>query len=399
VPEQRQLLAEGAFLLTTARGQIVCPRVLRGRIVSIQTTAERGGAEYANVDLLAGLQDRGRDVILLTNLTDLTVGTSVPARSIHIGPKLGRRSALRLIFEAPLILVRLARALHAERPVAAVLLNFKKEQLLCSLLPRWLTGEVVWAEWGPVPPPMRRGPARVVYALAARRVRRVLAVSEGTAKTVVDTGVPVEKVLVIPDLVNLHRVAFDRDARSRARSQWGIGEDTLAVGCISRLQIRKRNDVLIDAMAHLDGDVVLLIAGEGDEEQALRARAEPFGERVRFVPNVRGHVEDFLSGCDLLAFAPSPTEADRPRVIVMAQLVGLPIVATHPEGAGVLKKSGLGTIVQPHNDPRALAAALAAYRDDRERCRREGEAARTAIQENYDPEHTLALVEEALGLT
>jgi glycosyltransferase involved in cell wall biosynthesis len=117
------------------------------------------------------------------------------------------------------------------------------------------------------------------------------------------------------------------------------------------------------------------------------------------VPNVRGHVEDFLSGCDLLAFAPSPTEADRPRVIVMAQLVGLPIVATHPEGAGVLKKSGLGTIVQPHNDPRALAAALAAYRDDRERCRREGEAARTAIQENYDPEHTLALVEEALGLT
>jgi len=128
----------------------------RGHIISIQTTSERGGAEYANVDLLNALIERGHDVALLTNSPQLAAGTNLRVRELDIGPKLGRRSAVRVILQAPRTLLRLARALRAERPVAAVLVHFKKEQLLCSLLPRRLTGEIVWVEWGPVPPPMRR---------------------------------------------------------------------------------------------------------------------------------------------------------------------------------------------------------------------------------------------------
>jgi glycosyltransferase involved in cell wall biosynthesis len=370
----------------------------RGHIISIQTTSERGGAEYANVDLMSALLERGHDVLMLTNSPELVAGTSVPVRELDIGPKLGRASALRVALETPRTLRRLARALRAERPVDAVLVHFKKEQLLCSLLPRRLTGQIAWVEWGPVPAPLRRGPARLLYALAARRAHRILAVSKGTAETVVGTGVPAEKVIVMPDLVNLHSVQFDAEARARTRRSWGAGEQTLVVGCISRFQRRKRNDVPIDAMAHLDGGVLLVLAGEGDEEQALRERAAPYGERVRFVPNVRGHVEEFLSACDLLAFAPSPTEADRPRVIVMAQLVGLPILATHPEGAEVLRRAGAGRVVSPHNEPRAFAAAMAVYRDDPELRRREGEAARRRILETYDPDATLTVVERALAL-
>jgi glycosyltransferase involved in cell wall biosynthesis len=370
----------------------------RGQIISIQTTSERGGAEYANVDLLNALLQRGHDVVLVTNLPELAVGTRVRVRELDIGPKLGRASAVKVLLQAPRTLLRLVRALRAERPVGAVLVSFKKEQLLCSLLPRKLTGEIVWVEWGPVPAPMRRGPGRLLYALAARRARRILAVSEGTGETVVNAGPPREKVIVMADLVNLHTVEFDGDARARTRRSWGASEDTLVMGCVSRFQKRKRNDVLIDAMAHLDGDVLLVLAGEGDQEEALRARAAPYGERVRFVPNVRGHVEEFLSACDLLAFAPSPTEADRPRVIVMAQLVGLPILATDPEGAEALREPGAGTIVSPHNDPQAYAAAAAVYRDDPQLRRREGETARRRILESYDPEETLSTVERALGL-
>jgi glycosyltransferase involved in cell wall biosynthesis len=371
-------------------------QVQPGRIVSIQTTNERGGAEYANVDLLAALAARGHDVVLLTNLPDLVVGTDVRVRKLEIGPKLSRRTAVRLVWQVPRILLRLVRALQAERPVEAVLVNFKKEQLLCSLLPRRLTSTIVWAEWGPVPRQLHRGPARHLYALAARRAHRIMAVSEGTAKTVWDTGVAHEKVIVRPDLVSLHGVEFDAAGRTELRRSWNVDEQTLVVGCISRFQRRKRNDVVIDAMAHLDTDVLLVLAGEGDEEEALRQRAAPYGERIRFVPNVRGHVEEFLSACDVLAFAPSPTEADRPRVIVMAQLVGLPVIATHPEGADALKPPGAGTIISPYNDPRALADAVAAYREDPERRRRDGEAGRRAMLEAYDPEGTLRAVEEAL---
>jgi glycosyltransferase involved in cell wall biosynthesis len=367
------------------------------RIVSIQTTDERGGAEYANVDLLHALRERGHDVVLVTNVPDIAEHTQVRVRRIDIGPKLARRSVALVALQAPRTLVRLALALRAERPVGCVLLHFKKEQLLCSLLPRRLTGRIVWAEWGPVPVPMRRGLARVLYACAARRASRILAVSEGTRRTVVATGVPAAKVKVVPNLVDVHSVAFDHAGRERLRRAWGAGEDTLVVGCVTRFQHRKRTDVVIDAMAHVDGDVRLVLAGEGEEEAALRERAGPFSDRVRFEPNVRGHVESFMSACDVLVFAPSPTEGE-PRVIVLAQLVGLPVIATDQEGAKGLIPSGGGTIVSPAHDPRALAATIAAYRDDPGRRAREGELARRAMLRSHDPERTLHSVERALAL-
>ncbi len=369
----------------------------RDRIVSIQTTNERGGAEYANVDLLEALRRRGHDVLLVTNVPDVASKTGVPVEPIDLGPKLNRRSVAKTALAAPRTLWRLARALRAARPVGVTFLHFKKEQLLCALLPPALTGRVVWAEWGPVPPSMRTGLPRLLYALAARRAAAIVAVSEGTKRTVVATGVPAEKVLVVPNLVDVDDVSFDAEARARLRGEWGAGPDTLVAGCISRFQRRKRNDVVIDAMAHLDGDVKLVIAGEGEEEAALRERAVPHGERVRFAPNVRGHVEAFLSACDVLVFAPSPTEG-APRVIVMAQLVGVPVISTDPEGADELLPPGTGTICAPSHDPRALAAALAAYRDDPERRRREGAAGRAATLVRHDPVRTLETVERALGL-
>jgi glycosyltransferase involved in cell wall biosynthesis len=368
-----------------------------GRIVSVQTTSERGGAEYANVDLLAALRARGHDVVLLTNFPDLADGTGVPVRRLDLGPKLSRRALARVIVLAPTILLRLARALRRERPVAVSFLHFKKEQLLFALLPRRMTGEIVWAEWGPVPPPMRHGPARLLYVLAARRARRIVAISEGTRETIVAAGVPGEKVDVVPNLVDVDAVRPDPDSRLRLRAEWGAGEQTLVIGCISRFQRRKRNDVVIDAMADLDGDAILVMAGEGEQEPELRARAAPHGERVRFVPNVRGHVEEFLSACDVLVFAPSPTEGE-PRVIVMSQLVGVPVIATDPEGARGLIAPGAGTIVSPSHDPSALAAALASYRDDRNRVLAEGARARSATLASHAPERTLRAVEQAFGL-
>ncbi len=372
--------------------------MLGNRIVSLQTTTERGGAEYANVDLLAALAARGHDVVLLTNLPDLAADTDVRVRPIQLGPKLSRRSLLRVVLATPLILLRVIRALRAERPIGVLLLHFKKEQLLCSLLPSRLTGEIVWAEWGPVPTQLRHGLPRLLYARAARRARRIVAISEGTKRTIVAAGVPQEKVEVVPNLVNVESVGFGHLGRAELRRAWGVGEQTLVLGCISRFHPRKRNDVVIDAMAHLNGeDVLLVLAGEGEQEAALRERARPYGKRVRFVPNVRGKVESFLSACDLLVFAPSPTEGE-PRVIVMAQLVGVPVVATDPEGARGLIPPGGGAIVSPSNDARALAEVVSSYCEDPERRRCEGETARRATLESHDTERTLRAVERAFGL-
>ena len=367
------------------------------RIVSIQTTSERGGAEYANVDVLEALRRRGHDVRLVTNLPDLADGTGVTVRAVELGPKLSRRNAWRVVLETPRALWRLARVLSEARPVDVTLVHFKKEQILIALLPERLTGRIVWAEWGPVPPALRHGIPRLIYALAGRRAVAVMAVSAGTKGTVVDAGVTAGKVTVVPNLVEVHDVKFDATARAALRAGWSASDATFVVGCISRFQQRKRNDVVIDAVAHLEGDVLLVMAGEGDQEAALRQRAAPYGNRVRFEPNVRGHVEAFISACDVLVFAPSPTEGE-PRVIVMSQLVGVPVIATDPEGALGLIHPGAGAIVSPSHDAGALAATLAAYRDDPARRTREGSAARAATLESHDPERTLRAIERSLGV-
>jgi glycosyltransferase involved in cell wall biosynthesis len=348
------------------------------------------------VDLLDALAGRGYDVVLLTNLSDLATGTRVRTRLVDLGPKLGRRSVVRLLLDAPRLLVRIARGLQAEQPVDVLWLHFKKEQLLCAMLPPRLTGRIVWAEWGPLPRQMRRGPGRWLYAMAARRASAILAISAGTRQTVIDAGVPPEKVSIVPNLVDVDDVAFDGDGRRRLRADWGAGEATFVIGCMSRLQRRKRNDVVIDAMAGLDGDALLVIAGDGEQEEALRARAAPYGDRVRFIPNVRGHAEAFISACDVMVFAPSPTEGE-PRSIVMAQLVGVPVIATDTEGAEGLIPEGGGTIVAGSHDPHALAQTLRSYRDDPQRRRDEGAVSRAATLASHDPERTLAAVEHAFG--
>ena len=153
------------------------------RIVSIQTTKERGGAEYANVDLLDALAERGHEVLLLTNVPELALGTRVTRTPDRPGPKACQAQRGAGGFALAATLLRLAGALRAARPFGVVLVSFKKEQLLIRLLPKRLTGRVVWVEWGPVPKQMRHGPARVAYALAARRAQRSAWLSpQGTAE-------------------------------------------------------------------------------------------------------------------------------------------------------------------------------------------------------------------------
>jgi glycosyltransferase involved in cell wall biosynthesis len=357
-------------------------------VVSVQTSDERGGGEYANVEVLSGLQASGVDVTLLTNQPALVEGTEVPVLEIELGPKIRRTTLLRVALGFPRWLWRLRRALEREarrKPIDVLLLHFKKEQLMSAILPRRLTGAVVWAEWGRLPEPVAHGPARLLYLAAARRAKLIVAVSESTRSSLIDAGVPVEKVVVIHNIVDGAEVAFDAAARERYRREWGVEEQTFVLGCVSRLNASKRNDVIVDALAYLPEEVMLVLAGDGEDEPALRARAAPHGDRARFLPTPRGYVQEVLSACDLSVFAPQQVEG-APRSIIFGQLTGRPVIATGPEGAEGMILPGTGTIVTPPHDPRALAACLDEYRRDSARRAREGAAGRALALKRYDPD-------------
>ena len=360
----------------------------RVRVVSVQTSDEQGGGEYANVDLLDGLAGRGADVVLVTNQEAIAEGTRVPTHHLELGPKLRIATVRATARRFPVLVTRFLRALRAVGPADALLLHYKKEQLMTRFVPRRLAERVVWAEWGPLPPDFRTGLPRQAYVANAKRVSAVVCVSEGTRRTIVDAGVPAEKVTVVPNLVDVSEHDFDPEARERFRAEWGVEEGTFVVGCVARFQARKRNDVLVDALEHLDGDVVVVLAGSGPDEDELRDRAAKHGDRIRFLPTPRGYVEQLLSACDVQVFAPSPTEGAS-RAVILGQLARRPVIATDPEGAEDLIVAGTGTIVAPSHDPVALAGVLAQYRDDPERRAREGAAARAYALDRFDPEKTL----------
>ena len=359
------------------------------RVVSVQTSSEQGGAEYANVELLSALQARGIDVLLLTDQPQLAAGTAVPTWTIALGPKLGRATVAHVALGFLPWLGRLRRALaataSADGPIDILLAHFKKEQLMTALLPRGLARRVVWAEWGRLPGPLTRGLGRRAYLLAARRAHLIVAVSESTRRSLLAIGVPPAKVRVIHNIVDGAEVLFDPQARERYRREWGAGPDTFVLGCVSRLNASKRNDVIVDALAHLPADVLLVFAGEGPDEGALRARAAPYGERVRFLPTPRGYVQEVLSACDVAVFAPQLVEG-APRSIIFGQLTERPVLASGPEGAEGMVLPGTGAIVASAHDPRALAACLEEYREDPARRGREGAAGRVLALERYDPE-------------
>jgi glycosyltransferase involved in cell wall biosynthesis len=354
------------------------------KIVSVLTTHASGGAEFAAVELLDALQESGHETVMLSNQPGIGRGTSVSDRPIDLGPKLAVATWRRLLVRGPRLLTGIVRALRAEAPFDVLLVHYKKEQLLTALLPRSLAPRVVWAEWGPVPFQLRRGAPRALYVAAARRAAAVMAISEGTRRSVTELGVPAEKVVVVPNVMRTEALRFSAWGRERARNRLGIPSDAFVVGCVSRFHPKKRNDVVVDATVALtDPRVHLLLAGEGETEAELRDRARPLAGRAHFVPTPGPDVADVISAFDVAVFCPSPTEG-APRAVILAMLAGRACVSTGAQGVHDLIPPGGGCILSPENDVAALRQALAEYRDDAAMRARHGEVASAYALHTYD---------------
>jgi glycosyltransferase involved in cell wall biosynthesis len=367
------------------------------KIVSALTGSAYGGGEFAAVWLLDALAERGHDAVLLTNLPELCSGTRVTARPLEIGTKLSRTSYRRLLLSGPRLGTELRRALRRERPYDVLLLHFKKEQLLTLALPRSLRATCVWAEWGPLPAPLRSGAANLVYRLAARRADLVLAVSEGTRATLVAAGVDKQKAFVLSNAVRAEEHRYSETARREIRERLGIARDAFVIGTLTRLHAKKRNDVLVEAAARLEGDVHLILAGEGESEDELRRLARPLGTRAHFLPSPGKEAANVISAFDLAVFCPSPTEG-APLSVILPMLCGRPVIATGAEGARDLLPPGCGLILEPENNVSTLATALADYQREPDRCAREGQAAREYAERTHSAQHVAAEFERILGV-
>jgi glycosyltransferase involved in cell wall biosynthesis len=353
------------------------------KIVSVMTSSSRGGAEFAAVEMLDALIDRGHETVMVTDQPLIGRDTRVAVRPLAIGPKLSTSSYAKLALLWIPYVRRLRAALEREWPYDVLLVHYKKEQLMARWLAARLRSTLVWAEWGPVPFPLRRGLPRRMYLRAARGAAAIMAVSAGTKESVCSVGVPPEKVEVVPNVLRTEEIAFSAPGRARVRAELGIPDGAFVVGCISRFHHKKRNDVVVEAVKRLGERVHLVLAGDGDTEAELRRLAEPLDGRAHFVPTPGANVAEVLSAFDVSVFCPSPTEG-APRAVILGMLTERPCLATGAEGVADMILPGIGAITQPENDPAALAAALEPYLRDPSRLAREGAEARRRAVSTYD---------------
>ncbi|HEV3046453.1 MAG TPA: glycosyltransferase family 4 protein [Solirubrobacteraceae bacterium] len=353
------------------------------KIVSVMTTDASGGAEFAALEMLEALRQRGHETVMLSDMPGIGRDTGVQVAPIALGPKLSTRSWTSLMLRWPLLRARLRAALRAQAPYDVLLVHYKKEQLMARMLPRELRRTVVWAEWGPVPFPLRRGLPRRAYLAAAERAALVMAISEGTRHSVREVGVPDEKIVVVPNVLRTEEIRFTEAGRERVRAQLGIPADAFVVGCISRFHPKKRNDVVVRAVCELeDPRVHLILAGDGETEAELRALAAPLGERAHFIATPGAEVPEVLSAFDVSVFCPSPTEG-APRAVILGMLASRPCLSTGAEGVSDMITPEIGGIASPENDPASLKALLVRYLEDPARAAREGAAARALAERTY----------------
>jgi glycosyltransferase involved in cell wall biosynthesis len=353
------------------------------KIVSVMTTDSSGGAEFAAVEMLEALRQRGHDTVMLTDVSTIARDTQVQVSPIALGPKLSTGSWIALVARWPLLMRGLRDALRQQAPYDVLMVHYKKEQLLARMLPAELRKTVVWAEWGPVPFPLRKGIPRRAYLAAARQAALVMAISEGTRASVAEVGVDPAKIVVVPNVLRTEEIRFSEQGRAKVRGELGIPADAFVVGCISRFHHKKRNDVVVRAVRALeDPRAHLILAGDGETEGDLRALAAPLGDRAHFISTPGVEVPDVLSAFDVSVFCPSPTEG-APRAVILGMLASRPCLSTGAEGVSDMIRPEFGGIASPENEPDSLRALLARYLDDPQRAAGEGAAARAYAERTY----------------
>ena len=83
------------------------------KIVSVMTTDSSGGAEFAAVEMLEALRQRGHDTVMLTDMQAMARDTDVRVVPVALGPKLSTGSWVGLMLRWPSLLAAAARG--AER--------------------------------------------------------------------------------------------------------------------------------------------------------------------------------------------------------------------------------------------------------------------------------------------
>lgn len=221
----------------------------------------------------------------------------------------------------------------------------------------------------------------------ARRADLIICNSRSGMRMRAAEGYPLDRLVVVPNGIDVRRFAPDPTARDTVRSGWDVEPDELLIGLVGRLDPVKGHDVLIRAVAPLLAPTRARLVFVGDGPDQYRAEmdrvAAAAGVSARLTwAGARTDMPAVYNALDLLVSA-SHGEGF-PNAVAEAMACGVPCVVTAVgDSADLVGDTGW---VSPPDDVDGLRDAVAAALGSRDRLREQGERARQRIVADFGTE-------------
>ena len=370
------------------------------RILFLTRSLDAGGAERQLVSLATGLHARGHAVSVATFYGGGAFAPELAAAGVrHVSlEKRGR-------WDMPGFLGRFFRCVRAERP--DIVHGYLPTVNIVTLLARRRVGRGPRIVWGVRASDMRLDRydwmerwSYVVEAQLSRFADRIIVNSERGLDAAIARGMRADRMVVIPNGIDVRKFRPDAALRQVGRAALGIGDGTALVGLPARFDAMKDHATFLAAARQLSADcpdVAFLLVGEGT------AAGNPVLDRLAqdaglAAPVLRlGRRDDMpavYASLDIVCLSSAFGEGF-PNAVGEAMAAGVPCVATDVgDTAAVIGDSGE---IVPPGDSHALADALARMIA---RLRAEPEAVRAAararIVERYDRVRLIDRTEQVL---
>lgn len=372
----------------------------RHRLLFVITTSDFGGSESFLERLVRGL-DRERFELSVCSLCppgrigERIAGLGIPVSSLGMAKKAKPVEMLKAV-------PRLAR-LFEEQRIDLVQGLLYRANVLCAVARGWprlgrkhpkpllVTGQRSLIPTG-------RSLDFQAQKLTRSWADRVVAVSEAVREELLATErIAPERVVVIQNGIDLGRFTLPEPGeRQAARASWDLEEDAIVVGAVGRLHGPKGVRHLVEALAlarQRDPRLVLVLAGDGPEEEALRTQVRESGlePHVRFL-GFQKDPRPLYPGFDIYAL-PSLAEGS-PNALLEAMGRGCASVASNVGGVPEAAVDGESGLLVPRADPGALAEALLRLAKDGELRARLARAARQRVEDRFDIRRMIRAHEE-----
>jgi glycosyltransferase involved in cell wall biosynthesis len=228
---------------------------------------------------------------------------------------------------------------------------------------------------------------------AFRRACWVTACSEDLRSRAGALGADAGRSNVIPYGVDSERFRPDAGLRACGRALLGIADNVPLVFAIGRLVKKKGFEYLIDAAAMLKtqhAQLRVAIAGDGDLDTSLRARAEAagVGDRVQFLGVVsHNDVPALLAAADVAAVPSVHDDAGNvdglPNTVMEMMASAAPLLATRAGGIGAIATDRVTARLVAERDGAALASAIDELLRDRAAATVMGRRARDFVRRHH----------------